>query len=558
MAHPTSHIETVPMTATRLLTLFAAVAALSTVTLPNSAGGPPAPEFDRASVEASVAHLRVFRAGPNGKPELETSATGFLVGTEDGKQKWIATTAHCLQTNDPKFPVIRVTYSLPEMKGEFAPAQGVLVEDKYDLALLSLNPFVKTQAPRLRLLDPKGPLPGVDETIYMLGCPGGLSWSLERGSLNAKPPILTIKQMSDLQMIDRKKFGRLDDKLELWRHNAIAPGGYSGSPVLTAGMRVIGVQSSTLPGGQSVCFAVHSRHLLAFDLKKEPQNLDTQPIQPIFAALNATAAKPPPPPKILVAFGPKKVEVEAPFYHLGYVAPDADLVVRRYVQDQARFRAFFTVKRLEGLFAQGIELAHITNPTLGFRFLAPKGYVYSYGNNTTHDGVVVNISPAKTDPVVKPYDSPLTIAVFDVAEELRAARRRYARLTPAERAKAGKPETAWVAAKLVDDCIKELALQSLKIRVRFPDGSVEGDEKNPVYDIKPLVREDQTDSWVRFNFDHPKEDYGDAVHIGLREPVMAVTMCKYRKQDREAFNRKQPLPNGVPHYGLIASTISLY
>lgn len=525
----------------RLLTVLAALAAAGLPALAQTG-----PTFDRARVERAVARLRVW-----GRGRLEASGTGFVVNGPGGK-RWIVTSAHVLAPSEPGKPVTVVQYLLPGMR-RFADCGQVLVEERHDLALLQPDPsFPLTEA--LPVLGDDEREPALNDTIYTLGSPGGLDCRLEWGRLNANPVKTTVGQIARDLVRNVRTFAPLDENLVLWQHGMPLAAGCSGSPVLTASGKVIGVASSVLPGAPHVSFGVHVRHLRDFNGSLPPRDLETNPVArsagDALVSRQAGAGREPPAPRI--RFGTQ--EIEAPLLHLGYVEADADRVIRRYVQDQKRFRDFFTAERLQAVL-DSRKVAHLSNPVLGFRLLAPRGYSYTLSRNESKDGVVLELSPPASERVISPYNEPITVAVFHAAADFEDARKRFARGLAARTIKAGTDADKWVFDDLLDRCTKGIVLDALRLRVRFADGTEEGSKENPVYLMKGL---DIGPNWARWNLDHPTEDLGYAVHVGLRDPIMAVTTFKFRKSDREAYIYRKPLPPGVAAYGLISSTVSLY
>lgn len=290
-----------------------------------------------------------------------------------------------------------------------------------------------------------------------------------------------------------------------------------------------------------------------------PRDLEKEPVTAIpnnvlgWRADNQPSIQSPSIPRI--RFGSE--QVEAPCLQVGFVERNAETVIRRYIQDQKRFREFYTADRLSKLLAER-KVVHITNPVLGFRLLVPQGYLYSVDENRARTGIVFKLNAPKNEKMIPPYDKPFTVSVFHVPAAFQEARQQFTELVSQKRIKPGTNPEAWVQDHVTDSCIKEVVLKQLKLRIRLPNGSEEGDKSHPLYLAKPFEGVDRTDSWTRWNFDHLKEDRGYAVHIGLRDPVMAVTIWQYRQSDRDAFNRKKQISAGVPHFGLIASTVSLY
>jgi WD40 repeat protein/S1-C subfamily serine protease len=133
-------------------------------------------------------------------------------------------------------------------------------DKKRDLAILELDK-VPSAARSLPLGPRIGPAPG--DTVTAIGHPQGLNFTATNGIVSG------IRKTSDRTKV------KPDEDSVLVQSTAFIAGGSSGGPLLSDTGRVIGVNTSVMPG-QAISFAVHVSHLI--DLLAKARGAIAQPL----------------------------------------------------------------------------------------------------------------------------------------------------------------------------------------------------------------------------------------------------------------------------------------
>ncbi len=177
--------------------------------------------------------------------------SGFLV---DNK-RFVVTNFHVVK----RAAKARVVFDLKE--GNTAVVKSLRAYDKKkDLAILELE---KTPTAVKSL--PLGPrtFPALGDTVTAIGHPQGLNFTATNGIVSG------IRKASDLAPVKAE-----DDRVMI-QSTAFIAGGSSGGPLLSDTGRVIGINTSVMPG-QGIAFAVHVSHLI--DLLPKARSAPPQPL----------------------------------------------------------------------------------------------------------------------------------------------------------------------------------------------------------------------------------------------------------------------------------------
>jgi len=528
-------------------------------------------------VDQSIVYLQFWtEPTKDGPSEVGGFGTGFVI-TDSNKNKWILTAAHSLAPVNSNKRIICVRYRLPN-QGTFSYCGEAVVDETHDLAALRPNSGHPLAVPSLELY--KGELP-LKTKLYAIGSASALSFTTYDGYHNADP--ITVAQMADARKIPLKEFAPLGGELTLVRHSIPIAAGFSGCPVLTEDGKVVGLQSSTLKDAAFVGFAVHYKHIEAFEWDKNPKRLvaidltnfnadrvlaltNARPVKYKTEPLSDQAppkGKEPLPVKIKLG----GIDVEAPFIHHGYVERDAKTVIEKYVQDKEWYNkeefGGVRVQRLQELLDR-TQLARISNPLLGFQMLVPKGYRYSALPTKNPDGLLVTFDPPADRKVSKIYDWPLSIWVTVEPKLFVNARNRFSNKVQAGEVKPTEAEKAnpalfatfrdrYVKAIVADAVDPRFATNELDLRIEDAPNEFRGNPKSDVF--KQLTAGEG--AWLRSNYQAVEGSLCHLVRIGSRDPLVLLVHYQYAKKDVIAFLDS----NGAPdltflEYTILASTVS--
>lgn len=194
------------------------------------AGGAELVDLARAAKPSVVQLLIYDRAG-----EVRSSGTGFFI---DGTGRMV-TNWHVVEGAS------KVEAEMAD--GRKVPVAGLLAEDKAnDIAVIQCN-FQPPAGSWLELIPAggKGVEPG--QRIFVIGAPRGMSGTVSEGIVSA------IRSAKDLQKFWREGNTQRTDLIQI---TAPVSHGSSGSPVLDANGKVLGVAVAILGGGQNLNFAV--------------------------------------------------------------------------------------------------------------------------------------------------------------------------------------------------------------------------------------------------------------------------------------------------------------
>ncbi len=528
-------------------------------------------------IEPSVVYLEFWPE--SGKEQGSPGrGTGFVV-SDPQKRNWIVTTAHSLAPTETGKKIATVRYRLSQQK-IFATCLDVILDEKHDLAVLRPHPTYPLAVPPLELHtdDRKIPTP-----LYALGSEWALKVALFEGKYVAE--VITVKQWADqLLLSDTSKFKPFAADATFVRHGIPIALGYSGCPIVTGDAKVIGIQSSKLEVAPRVGIAVHYKHIRDFDWKQKPVALAALDLTKSNAdqLLVHTSAPPvafraePAGPTTASATRPTTiklggVEVEAPLIHHGYVERDALTVIKKYIQDKEWYLTEqyggIRILRLQQLLDR-TRLARISNPLLGFQMLVPEGYRYSAQSTTKPDGMLVTFSPPKDRKVGWPYDWPVSMWVTVEPELFNKGRQDFLKkietgelkLTPEEDkspVQFALFRDRWTRAVVADAVDPRFALRDLDIRIKdqLKDGSVKfrGNPKSETFE-QTLMGEG---AWLRSNYVSTTRSLGHIVRIGSRDPLALIVHFQVSKENAEAFNRRDGVPDMTHHdYAILGSSFS--
>ncbi len=506
---------------------------------------------------ASVTRLRKSVASLIGYADgKEFRATGFVVERPGDSKKLILTAGHIFRKK-------MVLYArLPGMKGKVE-CDLIAVSAKHDL--MAVAPHRPIEAPALPLLASEETQPKLNDRVVLIGCPGGLDWTLFKGEINADP-ITAHELQTALGTLDLEGQKTPNGDALLLRHSTFSFPGMSGGPLIDTQGQVIGVQLGTLPKASNVSFAVHAQHLRDLDLSREPRLFAGGPKMDSDIA-NVLAIQRPSNAPFLIRIGDEDVDVRC--FHFGYVPNDAETVITKYIQDEERFREFFTKGRLQALLAT-TRVAHITNPAFGFRVLVPKGYMYRIEELKRPRGGILVAFTSGDPAIAAPYNT-ITVRAFPNTTYLSSARR-----TIDEGIRTGRikfPE------KLTDTPLA---------RYEWRRGLLEGAQVGTVSTLFPYeeldirVKDERTGKtwgkpeaelflkrttisgafpntcWARSNYDAEDGPHAHAVHCANREDVIVVVHYQFQKKDRETFLAGEGASSNFLERAFIAATVSLY
>lgn len=533
------------------LTLPFALALTLLVSAPPAHGdGPDDREAELvARARKSVAWLVGFKDGH------EFRATGFVVTRPGDGKKVILTAGHIFHDK------MVLSARLPGMR---SPVECDLLDfsDKHDLMAVAPH-HGDIDVPALPLLTAADPQPRLSDPVFTIGCPGGLDLSSFRGEINAEPiKAAELQEALPSPEVPGKMVPYGDTVL--LRHSTFSFPGMSGGPVLDGRGRVIAVQIGTLPKASNVSFAVHAKHVGDLNLANRPRVFTGATVadSEIHNALTVERKAAPP---VLIRLGDE--EVDARCFHFGYVPADADTVLERYIQDKRRFLEFFTRERLRTLL-DGTRVAHITNPTLGFRVLVPKGYAYDVVETQARTGVVVTFrSPDEAIP--EPYRT-ITVRAFiddegyDLAEREASAGIKAGKY-PLPKRYEDTPyyRTLWHRSvrdtKLLERAQEVFPQHILGIRLVDQQGKITGNPKDPLFRLATdSFSGDPSTAWERHNYDAVNGNVVHAVHYAVRENVTVIVHYQLLKKDRENFLAGNEVGKAFLERAFIASTVSLY
>jgi hypothetical protein len=480
----------------------------------------------------------------DGKP---SHATGFVVQRADGK-KIIITSGHVFRNG------MSLRAWLPGMS---SPVPCKLVDRSFENDLMAVSLTGPVQAPAMRLIDDGDTEPGLNDRVLLVGCEGGLEPAHHWGHISALPT--SAKKLRQLYELESPS-----GETVLLRHDTYSKGGMSGGPLIDLKGRVIGIQMGTLPNSSNVCFGVHAKHISQLRLGNEPRAfLGGQAVDSNIHNVLAVGPKSDAP--MLIRLGDE--EVDARCSHLGYVPDDAETVITRYIQDEERFRKFFTKDRLQKLLDEN-RIAHITNSAFSFQVLVPKGYLFEIGKMEQPDGIIVTFTSA--DPAISPPYNRITVrALLNTNYYLRAKHlfdegvRDGSLVFPPKLDDTPFMRTVWK--KGVMDGIQggmisvEFPVQGLGLRVRYDNNKPVGNPEGEIFRARSAgyPTSDET-TWLRANFDAESGTSGHAMHCGLRDNLIVVVHYQFQLKDRDNFFAGKQVSNNFLERAFIASTVSLY
>lgn len=532
-----------------------------------------AAELLQAQVEPSVVYLQFWTEAGSTPSELAGFGTGFVIADPSGTN-WILTTAHSLATTESGKRISSVRYRLPRQQ-RFAECKAAIIDEGHDLAVLRPHPGYPLDVEPLTLADATAEVP---RTLYALGSATALELALYEGHHIAE--LLTIEQWAKRLLLPVDTFHPLGRDVVFLRHGiAIAPG-YSGCPILTADARVVGIQSSHLKGAPFIGFAIHVRHIHAFNWSRQPMDLadialSAQNRSELLVSTDAPAL----PYHIEPAQAPQAkatyplsialagVAVDAPIYHNGYVERDALIVIQNYVQDKEWYfqeeYGGVRVRRLQELLDR-TRLARLSNPLLGLDVLVPEGYTYSAVSTEHPDGFILILRPPAERVVAAPYDCPLSIWVTVESGLYKTARIhvseqvRRGELAPTKE-EVDEPQRFAIFrdrlanAMVADKVIDRFAVSDLQIRFTTSAGEIRGHAGSEIF--QPVIGGEG--SWHRTSYFSQTSSLGHTVRIGNRDPVVVTAHYQFAKEDHVAFVQ----PTGSPDqtfcdFAIISASIS--
>ncbi len=189
--------------------------------------------------EPSVVRLNTF--AKSGQP------LGFGTGFVVDERGWVATNYHVIRTAARALALFR--------DGTSVEVEGLVAEDEgADLAIVALKKEgLQKAGARPRPLELHAPQPATGESVFAMGHPQGLTFTVTTGSVGA------LRRTADLPP---ELPGPSDANADtLWvQSDAAIAGGSSGGPLCDSQGRVIGV-NSWLAVRQNFAFAVHVGHL---------------------------------------------------------------------------------------------------------------------------------------------------------------------------------------------------------------------------------------------------------------------------------------------------------
>lgn len=519
----------------------------------------PAVQTARAvqnKIEPSIVCLEFWTGGDDKSNGSYSPGTGFVISDLNGR-KWIVTTAHSLAASGAGKKIETVMYYLPSSGDRREACGEVLVDEQYDLAMLSPNPKSDLTAPALTLAKDTDPLPN---RLYAVGTAIGLPVHVECGAEGQEPDVVVIGNW----LKRAELFVPLAPDLLLIRHRVPIAPGHSGAPVVDADGRVFGVQCSRARAAQNIGFAVHVKHLRNFfgrptkPTKLEDLSLANLKVDSVLTRTNATP----------VAFHPQtadggqsdisrpltislgKRNVEAPFIYHGYVEADAATVIQKYIEDRDWFLyepdSGVRVLRLQQLLKRS-RFARISNPLLGLQLLVPEGYQYGAKKTVNPTGIVVTLSPpAERNPSFQ-NAAPVTIWITEEPSLFEAAREHFiasvksgkCELTAEEREFPSLLAIArenWEKAVIADRvdprfCNRDLNIQT---RVLLEDGNgvLRGNSKSELFD-KTF---DTQGPWRGSMNISATGSQIHNVRIASREPLVVTVHSQRTKEAFRAFN----------------------
>ncbi len=301
----------------------------------------------------------------------ETVFTGFLV-----EDRVVITVAHGLSK-------AKTWQAYAKDRSDFIVCK--LIDHRSDLDLAAV--WLDTALPGRALeLFPKNKQPAEGALVVMIGHPLGLTRWYDHGHITAfKTRGQILRELQPAGKVPTEI-----DGLSVIQHTINSAVGCSGSPVLDANGKVVGVHSDGASNETKLSFCVPHDHIGKLDLKKEPKEMPGPALRSDFdkyfsrhsqnrAVIPATSSAP---------------ELDLSCYHRGDVPRDAELIFRNYVGagNKARFASFVSKPDLEHLLRNHNHLVHVTNPALRFSFLVPCCYKFEQLPFAAPQGVRVRLT----------------------------------------------------------------------------------------------------------------------------------------------------------------------